>query len=102
MMLHIIKCVCTYTHIQSTGELQNDERTAAIMLQMMKNSVKLVKSVNGERKSNVQRLSGNEVCVCVCDLLLFSFFIVAYKNYSLVASIWNHKIYVVKRINPET
>ena len=55
------------THIQSTGELQNDERTAAIMLQMMKNSVKLVKSVNGERKSNVQRLSGNEsVCVCVC------------------------------------
>ena len=59
--------MCMYdTHIQSTGELQNDERTAAIMLQMMKNSVKLVKSVNGERKSNVQRLSGNEsVCVCV-------------------------------------
>ena len=57
--------MCMYdTHIQSTGELQNDERTAAIMLQMMKNSVKLVKSVNGERKSNVQRLSGNEsVCV---------------------------------------
>ncbi|XP_003391063.1 PREDICTED: ragulator complex protein LAMTOR4 homolog [Amphimedon queenslandica] len=70
--------------IQSNGELQNDEKTAAIMLQMMKNSVKLIKSVNGERKSNVQRLS------------------VAYKNYSLVASIWNHKVYVVKRINPET
>lgn len=47
--------------MQSNGELQNDERTAAIMLQMMKNSVKLIKSVNGERKSNVQRLSGKEV-----------------------------------------
>ena len=70
--------------VQSSGELQNDETTASVVLMMIKNSLKLIRSVNGDRKEGIQRLS------------------VVYKNHTLVASIWNHKIYIVKRINPET
>ena len=44
--------------IQSSGDLQNDEETASVMLMMVKNSVKLVKSVKTEKNSGIQRLSG--------------------------------------------
>ena len=33
--------------------------------------------------------------------LIFFFSLVVYKNFTLVASVWNHKIHIVKRVNPD-
>lgn len=69
--------------LQSAGELQNDEYTGSVMLQMVKSSNKLLSTLNGEGKGVFHRVS------------------VMYRHHSLVASVWNQRIYIVKRINRE-
>ena len=83
--------------------MQNDEQTADLMLRLVKNGQKLVNSLSAERKSNIHRLSGeynDESSIFTDSSHLFS--LVCYKNHTLVASVWNHRVHVVKRLNPET
>ena len=76
------RAVVPYT-IQSAGDLQNDEKTGAFMLQMVKNSVKLVSALNSERKGSLQRLSGTQSwttecrthCVVLVSLVIMAFFV---------------------------
>jgi len=51
-MLYYLYC------FQSSGDLQNDEETAALMLQMTQGCGKLMNSLNSERKGSFHRLSG--------------------------------------------
>ena len=43
---------------QSAGDLQNDEHTAGIMLQMVKSSNKLLGTLSGDGKGAFHRVSG--------------------------------------------
>lgn len=69
---------------QSSGDLQNDEETAATILHMVHNSGKLMNALSSERRGNFHRLS------------------VVFQQHTLVASVWNQRIHIVKRINKET
>lgn len=65
MYVIVNKCRITYVHLlQSAGDLQNDEHTAGIILQMVQNSGKLMNALNSERRGNFQRLLGmGAICV---------------------------------------
>ena len=52
---------------QSSGDLQNDEETAAIILQMVQASGKLMNALNSEGRGSFQRLSS------MCFVLIKSY-----------------------------
>lgn len=47
---------------KSAGELQNDERTAGVVLQMVQSCGKLMNTCSADRKGNFHRMSG--LCWC--------------------------------------
>ena len=49
---------CVVYYLQSAGDLQNDEHTANIMLQIVKSSNKLLATLAGEGKGAFHRVSG--------------------------------------------
>ena len=61
-----LSCACV--HPQSAGELQNDEETAAIILQMVLNSGKLMNSLSSERRGSFHRMSGALLLLYQCFL----------------------------------
>ena len=69
------------TVLQSAGELQNDERTAGIVLQMVQNCGKLMNTCSTDRKGNFHRMS------------------VVFRDCTLVACVWNQKVHIVKKMN---
>ena len=44
--------------LKSSGDLQNDEHTASVMLQMVQSCGKLMSALNSERKGSFHRLLG--------------------------------------------
>ena len=118
----IFKKIITLFCSKSAGELQNDERTAGIVLQMVQSCGKLMNTCSTDRKGNFHRMSGacscaccvcECVCVCVCVCVsacvcvrvYVSFIIssptasVVFRDYTLVACVWNQKVHIVKKMN---
>ena len=57
-LVSILEKYILFFYFQSSGDLQNDEETAALMLQMIQGCGKLMNSLNSERKGSFHRLSG--------------------------------------------
>ncbi len=52
---------------QSSGDLQNDEETAAIVLHMVQSSGKLMSALNSEGRGSFQRLSSKPTIEQMCS-----------------------------------